>query len=69
MSPIAFIVILTVLNHIAYSGSRVTMALYAIHLQASAFNLGILLALYALLPALLSVRAATASTSAPRSGR
>ena len=56
MSPIAFVVILTVLNHIAYGGSRVTMALYAIHLQASAFNLGILLALYALLPALLSVR-------------
>ncbi len=55
MSPIAFIVILTVLNHIAYSGSRVTMTLYAIHLQASPFNLGILLALYALLPALLSV--------------
>jgi MFS family permease len=57
MSPIAFVVIITVLNHIAYNGSRVTMALYAIHLHASPFNLGILLALYALLPALLSVAA------------
>ena len=57
MSPIAFVVIITVLTHIAYNGSRVTMALYAIHLQASPFNLGILLALYALLPALLSVAA------------
>ncbi len=57
MSPIAFVVILTVLNHIAYGGSRVTMALYAISLQATPFNLGVLLALYALLPALLSVAA------------
>lgn len=57
MSPIAFVVILTVLNHIAYNGSRVTMALYAINLQASPFNLGVLLALYALLPAILSVAA------------
>lgn len=57
MSPIAFVVILTVLNHIAYNGSRVTMALYAINLQATPFNLGVLLALYALLPAILSVTA------------
>ncbi len=57
MRPLPLIIILTVLNHIAFNGSRVTMALYAIHFNASALTVGTLMALYALLPALLSVTA------------
>lgn len=51
------IVLLTVLTHIAYTGGRVTVSLYALKLGASAFTIGIALALYSALPMLFSVRA------------
>lgn len=51
------IIILLVLDHIAFNGGRVAVSLYAIHQQASPFTVGTLIALYALLPALLSVLA------------
>ncbi len=46
-----------VLDHVAFNGSRVTVTLFAIDQGASALTVGILMALYALLPALLSVSA------------
>lgn len=55
MQPLPFLVILLVLNHIAFNGGRVTVTLFAINQGATALTVGTLLALYALLPALLSV--------------
>ena len=57
MRPLPLIIILMVLDHIAFNGSRVTVTLYAIHQGASALTVGVLVAMYALLPALLSVSA------------
>jgi MFS family permease len=57
MRPLPLIIILVVLDHIAFNGSRVTVSLNAIALKSSAFTVGLLIALYALLPALLSVSA------------
>ncbi len=55
--PLPLLVILLILDHIAFSGSRVALTLYAIFQGASALTVGILMALYAVLPALLSVAA------------
>lgn len=57
MRPLPLIIILMVLDHVAFNGSRVTVTLFAIDQGASALTVGILMALYALLPALLSVSA------------
>ena len=57
MRPLPIIIILMVLDHIAFNGSRVTVTLYAIHQGASALTVGTLMALYALLPAIFSVAA------------
>ena len=57
MRPLPRIIILMVLDHIAFNGSRVTVTLYAIHQGATALTVGVLVAMYALLPALLSVSA------------
>jgi MFS family permease len=43
------------LNHIAFTGSRVAVALYALHLGANQVTVGTLIALYALCPAFLSI--------------
>lgn len=56
-TSIAAVVLLTIFTHAAYSGSRVTVSLYAIHLKASALTIGSLMSLYALLPMLLAVSA------------
>ena len=45
----------TLLVHSAFVGSRVTLTLYAISLHASALDVGLLMALYGLLPMALSV--------------
>jgi predicted MFS family arabinose efflux permease len=55
MKPLPFVTILLVLNHIASYGSRVTVTLFAIDMKVSTFTIGVLMALYALLPALTSV--------------
>ena len=55
MKPLPLIIILLILNHVASYGSRVTVTLFAIDQKSSAFTIGLLMALYALLPALLSV--------------
>jgi MFS family permease len=57
MRPLPAIIILMVLNHIAFGGGRVTLTLFALNQQASALTVGLLLALYAALPAFLSVAA------------
>ena len=49
------VILLTVLAHTGFVGSRVVVSLYAISQQASPFTIGVLLALYALLPMLLAV--------------
>jgi len=46
-----------VLTHTAYSAARVTSTLYALSNKASTFTVGVLIALYALIPALVAVRA------------
>lgn len=55
MHPLPLIIILLVLDHVAFNGSRIAVSLSAIHLGASALTVGLLMASYALLPALLSV--------------
>jgi predicted MFS family arabinose efflux permease len=49
------VVLFTVLNHLAYTGSRVTVSLFALHEGASALAVGVLMSLFALLSMLISV--------------
>jgi MFS family permease len=51
------LIVLGILNHTVLAGSRVTIALYALSLGASAFVVGMLIGLYAFLPMLLGVSA------------
>jgi MFS family permease len=51
------VVLLTVLVHLAFAGSRVTLPLLAIHLDASPFTVGVIMSLLAALPMLFSVYA------------
>ena len=44
-----------VLAHLAYTGSRVALSLYALQLGASAFTVGLLMSLLAVIPVLMSV--------------
>jgi MFS family permease len=55
MRPLPLIIILLVLNHVAFNGSRIAVSLFSINQSSSALTVGTLMALYALLPALLSV--------------
>lgn len=55
------IVVLTMLNHIAFKGSKVLIALFAIDLGANPFAIGILFSMYALFPVFLSVYAGKVS--------
>ena len=55
--PFTFILLVTVMNHVAFKGSKVLMALYAIELGASPFVIGVLFATYSLFPVFLSVYA------------
>lgn len=57
MRPLPLIIILLVLNHVAFNGSRIAVSLFAIKQGASTLTVGSLMAVYALLPALLSVTA------------
>jgi predicted MFS family arabinose efflux permease len=50
-----FLIFITLLNHSTFAGTRVAVSLYAIHLQATPFTVGVLMALYALLPMLFAV--------------
>jgi MFS family permease len=55
--PLALVIALTVCVHAAYAGGRVAVSLLAVDLQASPFLIGVLMALFAALPMLLSVTA------------
>src|SRR5882762_7283244 len=52
---IVYFVALNALGHLAFVGSRMTTALFALQLGASPFTVGTLMSLFALLPMLLSV--------------
>jgi MFS family permease len=54
---IVYFVLLNGLGHLAFVGARMTAALFALELGGSAFTVGVLMALFALLPMLLSVSA------------
>ncbi|MDH3319236.1 MAG: MFS transporter, partial [Betaproteobacteria bacterium] len=49
--------VLTILAHVGFVGSRVTVSLYAIALGATPLTVGVLMSLYAALPMLLAVHA------------
>ena len=46
---------LSILNHVAFSGVRVSLTLSALHLHAPTWQIGAVLSLYSLLPMLLSI--------------
>ena len=52
---IRFVLLLTILLHLAFAGSRVTLSLFALHLQATPLTVGILISLLAAVPLLFSV--------------
>jgi len=54
---IVYFVTLNSLGHLAFVGSRMTSSLFALQLGASPFQVGIVMALFAALPMLLSVTA------------
>ena len=54
---IAYFILLNALGHLCFVGSRMTTTLFALQLGASAFTVGALVALFAVLPMLLSVTA------------
>jgi predicted MFS family arabinose efflux permease len=62
-SPVQFflnppaLVVLMVLTHVTLTGNRVALALYAIHLKATPFEVGFLMSLIAVIPMFLSVHA------------
>jgi MFS family permease len=55
LKPLVFFVLLTVLSHIGFVGSRITMSLLAISQGASPFAIGVLMSLFAVVPMLLAV--------------
>ena len=57
MKPLAYFVLLTVLSHVGFVGSRITVSLSAINQGASPLEIGVLMALYAVIPMLLAVQA------------
>lgn len=54
-SPLFRLIAVAVTAHVALGAARVTTALYALSLQASAFTVGTLIALFALVPMILAV--------------
>jgi MFS family permease len=59
--PFALILLVTALTHISFKGSKVLMSLFAIELGTSPLVIGILFAMYSLLPVFLSVYAGKVS--------
>jgi MFS family permease len=52
---IRLVLLLTILLHLAFAGCRVTLSLFALHLQASALTVGLLVSLLAAVPLVFSV--------------
>jgi len=57
MKPVAYVVLLTLLSHAGFVGCRITVSLSALSQHASPLSVGVLMALYAAIPMLLSVQA------------
>ena len=55
MRTLYLLIFITLLNHSVFAGMRVAASLYAIHLDATPFTVGVLMALYALLPMFFAV--------------
>lgn len=53
---IALIFLLTILPHMAFAGARVTLSLFALHLGATPFTVGMIISLIAVVPMVFSVR-------------
>jgi MFS family permease len=53
--PLYLLMLLSVLNHTTFAGTRVVVALYAIRLGETPFTVGTLMALYSLLPMIFAV--------------
>ncbi len=53
--PLKLIVLMSVLTHVGFGGSRVLSSLFALNLQASPLMIGVVVSLYALLPFFLAV--------------
>jgi MFS family permease len=53
---ITLIFLLTILPHMAFAGARVTLSLFALHLGATPFTVGMIISLIAVVPMVFSVR-------------
>ena len=51
------LILIAVLSHMVFVSARMTASLYALDNQASTFTVGVILALFSLIPMLVSVRA------------
>src|SRR5271169_2712983 len=57
MRPLVYFVLLTILSHVGFVGSRITVSLSAINQGASPLEVGVIMSLYAVIPMLLAVQA------------
>jgi len=57
VKPLYYFILLTILSHVGFVGSRITVSLSAINQGASPLAIGVLMALYAVIPMLLAVQA------------
>ena len=57
MKPLVYFIALTVLSHVGFVGSRITMSLAALEQGASPLSVGVLMSLYAVIPMLIAVQA------------
>ena len=55
MRTLYLLIFITLLNHSVFAGTRVSASLFAIHLNATPFTVGVLMALYAMLPMFFAV--------------
>ena len=55
MRTLYLLIFITLLNHSVFAGTRVSASLYAIHLKATPFTVGVVMALFAFLPMLFAV--------------
>ena len=56
-TPLAYVILLTILSHIGFVASRITVSLSAIDQNASPLTVGVLMALYSVVPMVLAVGA------------
>ena len=57
LKPLAYFVLLTVLSHVGFVGSRITVSLAAIGQGSSPLTVGVLMSLYAVIPMFMAVQA------------